>query len=131
GGAGGGGGGEEWGCCGGGGGVGGWIRDRAPDRRPCLEAQVMDWADDVAYSVHDLEDGLHSGLIELDRLRDPEEVRQVAILTQGQYCAQGTVTVEELCEIFGHLTELSYWPRRFNGEPETAAAVSTLTREGS
>ena len=121
--------GEKYGCYAEDAEVFGWIRDRAPDRRPCLEAQVMDWADDVAYSVHDLEDGLHSGLIKLDRLRDPEEVRQVAILTQGQYCAPGTVTVEELREIFGHLTELSYWPRRFNGEPETAAAVKNLTSE--
>jgi len=106
-----------------------WIRQGAPDGRPCLEAQVMDWADDVAYSVHDLEDGLHSGLIELDRLRDPGERRRVAQLSQAQYCPPGSVTADELCEIFDGLLALSFWPRRFDGEPQTVAAVKNLTSE--
>jgi dGTPase len=106
-----------------------WIRDGAPPGRPCFEAQVMDWADDVAYSVHDLEDGLHAGLIRLSQLRDPAEREQVTELTLAEYCPPASVTAAELGEVFAALLELDFWPTLFDGGPAAAAAVKSLTSE--
>jgi dGTPase len=107
-----------------------WIREGAPAGRVCFEAQVMDWADDVAYSVHDLEDGLHAGVIRLDQLRDPAERAGVAELTLASYCPPDFTTAAELGEVFTGLLGLAdVWPGRFDGSPEAAAAVKHLTSE--
>jgi dGTPase len=104
-----------------------WIRNSAPVYVCCLEAQVMEWADDVAYSVHDLEDGLHAGLITLDQLRDPTERQAVAGLTLAFYCAPGSASLAELTEVFAELLRLECWPPDFDGSLSAAAAVKNLT----
>jgi dGTPase len=107
-----------------------WIRAGAPDRRRCLEAQVMDWADDVAYSVHDVEDGLQAGLVSLKNLRDPAERAQVAAVARAHYCSpEWAVTTAELESVFTEFMRLDCWPGSFDGGPASLAAAKNLTSE--
>jgi dGTPase len=105
-----------------------WIRQGAPARRPCLEAQVMDWADDVAYSVHDMEDGLHAGLITIKNLQSSTERAIVAQTAATTYC-DDDVPVAELTEVLDALLALPVWPAAYDGGPDTVAAVKNLTSE--
>ncbi len=89
----------------------------------------MDWADDVAYSVHDLEDGLQAGHITLAALADHAERLAVAQLTAEQYCAPGFVTPAELMEVFESLLALTCWPRDYDGGPSSLAGLKNLTSE--
>lgn len=43
---------------------------KIPERKnPSLEAQVVDFADSIAYNAHDLDDGVTSGLLDLEHLK--------------------------------------------------------------
>jgi dGTPase len=105
----------------------GWIRQDAPGRRPCLEAQVMDWADDVAYSVHDMEDGFQAGLITVKNLQSSTERAEVSRIAIA-YCPAG-VTEAELTGILEALLALDIWPASYDGGPGTVAALKNLTSE--
>jgi dGTPase len=41
----------------------------APGEAPTLEAQLVDFVDEIAYNNHDIDDGLSSGMIAIDRMR--------------------------------------------------------------
>jgi dGTPase len=81
-----------------------WLRAASshPHRR-CVEAQVMDWADDVAYSVHDVEDAIHSGDLTLGVLRDDHDERaalcaDVAAVYSGESVTDLAAVLDELLD---------------------------------
>jgi len=107
-----------------------WIRAGAPARRRCLEAQVMDWADDIAYSVHDVEDGLQAGLISMKDLSDQSERARVSAVALAHYCApEWDVTAAELETVFTEFMRLECWQFSFDGGPASLAAAKNLTSE--
>jgi dGTPase len=107
-----------------------WVRAGAVARRRCLEAQVMDWADDVAYSVHDVEDGLQAGLVAMKNLTDPAERAAVCAVARTQYCQPSwAVTAAELESVFAAFIRLDCWQFSFDGGPASLAAAKNLTSE--
>jgi dGTPase len=103
-----------------------WLRAGAPERRLSLEAQVMDWADDVAYSVHDLEDGVYAGLCRLDRLTDPAERRAVAELTCGLYSELAPAKLEP---VLAELVRVPWWLPDYDGSLSSLVALKRMTSE--
>jgi dGTPase len=52
-----------------------WVRSGSPEGQKSVEAAIMDWSDDIAYAVHDVEDFYRAGMLPLDRLSREDEVQ--------------------------------------------------------
>ena len=79
-----------------------WLRSGHVTAAPPMEAQVMDCSDDIAYSVHDVEDGIVSGRITLKVLWDLVEL--AALADKGAAAFGGTA--DELIDAAARLRSL-------------------------
>ncbi len=108
----------------------GWLRDQRPtgDRRRCLEAQVMDLADDVAYSVHDVEDGTVVGRVDLAALGGADERAAVWETVRSWYLPEAAD--DRLEEVLAGLRAVPSWPTRpYDGSRRSLGALKNLTSD--
>jgi dGTPase len=105
-----------------------WVREGVTGRRRCVEAQVMDLADDVAYSVHDLEDGVVAGKVDLAWLADPGARRGVWNTVRDWYLPD--VEDPELEDALCRLQGVPSWPDgAYDGSRPAQAALKDLTSD--
>ncbi|MFD9390565.1 deoxyguanosinetriphosphate triphosphohydrolase [Streptomyces sp. NPDC060000] len=105
-----------------------WVREVAPGTRTCFEAQVMDWADDVAYSVHDVEDGLHAGHIDPNCLHAEPERQEIFRVAVGRYVPAGTDPAE-LAAALDRLQDQEWWPHGYDGTASAQARLKDATSQ--
>lgn len=102
-----------------------WVRENAPEGKTSMEAQIMDWSDDVAYSVHDLEDALVTGQIDIAHLRD--DLSHLFLVATQDYLPD--MTEHEAHTALDSLMNLSCWPKDFDRSHRHLARLKDLTSQ--
>jgi dGTPase len=104
-----------------------WLRDGAPARQLCIEAQVMDLSDDVAYSVHDFEDAVFNGYVDVAALGD--RVNHDELVSSMYEWIGGEIPHDELIEAFDRLDSLDDWLLGWSGSRQDQGRLKNLTSQ--
>ena len=114
-----------------------WARQLGPDNAKSPEAELMDWADDIAYSVHDLDDFYRSGLIPLHQILSNDGEREHFLdrvfsrwNREGQ--TEDLKDRKSLTKAFNDLADqlrnaFQLLTRPYNGKREQRASLRSLT----
>ena len=104
-----------------------WLRADAPARRLCVEAQVMDLSDDIAYSVHDFEDAVVGGYIDVESLG--ARVNHDELVDSMFAWIGGELSHDELVAAFDRLDNLEVWLDRWDGSRAAQGRLKNLTSQ--
>ena len=102
-----------------------WFREGAVEGRRAFEAEVMDWSDDVAYSVHDVEDAIASGRLDPRRLRDATDIDVVLDVATASYAVD--LDRDELGCALERLLDTGTVPTAYEGSRGDLAGLKDMT----
>ncbi|WP_243854499.1 deoxyguanosinetriphosphate triphosphohydrolase [Canibacter zhoujuaniae] len=104
-----------------------WLRQGAVPGRKSFEAQVMDLADDIAYSVHDFEDAIFSEHITPFMLA-AKSGHQATLRTIAEWSGN-EYTIAELGEAYENIAASSLWLTDWTGSRQDAAQLKNFTSD--
>ncbi len=102
-----------------------WFRDGATPGRRAFEAEVMDWSDDVAYSVHDVEDAIASRRLDPRLLRDGTDVDAVLEVATASYAVD--LDRDALGSALERILATGTVPTAYNGTRSDLAHLKDMT----
>ncbi|MEI8214494.1 MAG: deoxyguanosinetriphosphate triphosphohydrolase [Actinomycetota bacterium] len=96
-----------------------WVRQGAPAGRKCIEAQIMDWSDDCAYSVHDFEDAIFAGQVTVQNFDNDFDI----LYSEMTNSYGSDATKDEAAAALTRLQQLSCWPINFDRSHRSLARL--------
>ena len=102
-----------------------WLRLGAKERVKCFEAQIMDFSDDVAYSVHDFEDAVVESFIKLEELKGSSQ--ESAIVKEIERWNGSRISSDDLGAALDRLQANQYWLDSYSKTPREAGQLKNLT----
>ena len=102
-----------------------WVRLNAKSQTKVFEAQVMDIADDIAYSVHDIEDAIYGQHFSPLALDSEPEFKEVVKLAATEYATE--IDEDNLIKALNSLIKQSWWVKSFTATQVDMAALKNMT----
>jgi len=96
-----------------------------PEREVSVEGQVMDLADDIAYSVHDFEDAIVGGYIRPEELfgdQGKDNVMASSVSWAGE-----SLDSDQIEQAYRRLSAMETWPERFDSSRMAFSQLKNFT----
>ncbi len=102
-----------------------WVRKYSQPEQKTFECQIMDFADDIAYSVHDVEDAIHAGYVNLNQLQSTDVSGSLFDIANNFY--GGSFDKNLYQEQYNFLISQPYWVKNFDGTQKSLAQLKNMT----